>query len=92
MPELPGGPPPGGPPVGGSECGPVPTKEEMVEGLWKASDGRADERLIKLWADRSGEVADWLVDMANEQGIDVMVGRFSHMFCKPADSTRKGRH
>ncbi len=55
-------------------------------GLWKASAGRADERLIKLWADKSGEVADWLVDMADEQGIDVMVGRFSHMFCKPGCS------
>jgi fumarate reductase flavoprotein subunit len=86
MAELPGGPAPVGPPVGVSECGPIPTKEEMVEGLWKASAGRADERLIRLWADRSGEVADWLVDMANEQGIDVMVGRFSHMFCKPGCS------
>ena len=84
--EMPGGPPPAGPPTGISECGPIPTKEEMVEGLWKASSGRADERLIKLWADRSGEVADWLVDMADEQGIDVMVGRFSHMFCKPGCS------
>jgi fumarate reductase flavoprotein subunit len=89
--EMPTGPPPVGlppvgPPVGVSECGPVPTKEEMVQGLWKASAGRADERLIKLWADKSGEVADWLVDMANEQGIDVMVGRFSHMFCKPGCS------
>jgi fumarate reductase flavoprotein subunit len=84
--QMPGGPPPAGPPVGGSECGPVPTKEEMVDGLWKASCGRADERLIRLWADKSGEVADWLIDMADEQGIDVMVGRFSHMFCKPGCS------
>ncbi len=86
MADMPGGPSPAGPPAGVSECGPIPTKQEMVEGLWKASAGRADERLIKLWADKSGEVADWLIDMADEQGIDVMVGRFSHMFCKPGCS------
>ena len=58
----------------------------MIEGLWKASACRADERLIKLWAERSGEVADWLCQMADEQDIDVMLGRFSHMFCRPGCS------
>jgi fumarate reductase flavoprotein subunit len=71
---------------GHGETGKNPTKEEMIEGLWKGSACRADERLIKLWADRSGEVADWLCGMADEQGIHVMLGRFSHMFCKPGCS------
>lgn len=89
MPLGPGGP--GAPPAGltmpgHGENGPIPTKEEMIEGLWKGSACRADERLIKLWADRSGEVADWLCQMADKQGIDVMLGRFSHMFCKPGCS------
>ena len=82
MPGMPGGPggvgaPPAGMKMPGhGENSPNPTKEEMIEGLWKGSACRADERLIKLWADRSGEVADWLCQMADEQGIDVMLGRF----------------
>ncbi len=69
-----------------SESGPIPTKEELVEGLVKASAGRADERLVRRWADKSGEVADWLVDMADEQGLAVCCGRFSHLFSKPGCS------
>ena len=76
-PGGPGGPPPGLTMPGHGENGPIPTKEEMVEGLWKASACRADERLIKLWADKSGEVADWLCQMADEQDIDVILERAS---------------
>jgi fumarate reductase flavoprotein subunit len=86
LPGAPGAPLPGLKMPGHGENSPNPTKEEMIEGLWKGSACRADERLIKLWADRSGEVADWLCQMADEQGIDVMLGRFSHMFCKPGCS------
>jgi fumarate reductase flavoprotein subunit len=68
---------------GGEDSGAIPTKEEMIEGLWKASACRADERLIKIWADESGEVADWLCQMADEQGLTVFCGRFTHMFSKP---------
>jgi hypothetical protein len=71
---------------GQNECGQIPTKEEMIKGLWEASAGRADERLIKIWADESGEVADWLCQMADEQGVAVSCGRFSHMFSKPGCS------
>ena len=85
-----GGPPedfPGMPsPPMVQECGPVPSKEEIVRDLWEASAGRADLRLIKIWADGSGETADWLIDMADEQGIQVMVGRFSHFFSRPGIS------
>jgi fumarate reductase flavoprotein subunit len=69
-----------------SESGPTPTKEELVEGLLEASAFRADERLIKLWADNSGEAADWLIEMADEQDLAVTCGRFSHLFSKPGCS------
>ena len=61
---------------------PIPTKEDIVQGIYKMSSGWADERMIRLWADKSGEVGDWLVDMANATGIYVSVGRFNHMFSK----------
>jgi hypothetical protein len=51
------------------DCGPAPTKEELVKRLWEASAGRADERLISAWADNSGQVADWLIDVAAEAEI-----------------------
>ena len=35
---------------------PIPTKEEIIQGIYKVSSGWADERLIRLWADKSGEV------------------------------------
>jgi fumarate reductase flavoprotein subunit len=62
--------------------GPTPTKEGVIKGLWEASGGRADERLIRLWADKSGEVGDWLIDMARASGINVSVGRLTHLFTK----------
>ena len=61
---------------------PIPTKEEIIQGLYKGSSGWADERMIRLWADKSGEVGDWLIDMANATGIFVSVGRFNHVFSK----------
>lgn len=80
----PAGAPPTGLPVlpGMNESGPIPTKEEIINGLYKTSSGWADERLIRLWADKSGEVGDWLVDMANATGFFVSTGRFNHMFSK----------
>jgi hypothetical protein len=68
------------------DCGPIPSKEEVVQGLWEASAGRADLRFIKTWAENSGETADWLIDMADEQGIQITVGRFSHFFSRPGIS------
>jgi fumarate reductase flavoprotein subunit len=88
---MPGMPPPGAPGAPGGapvgipgmhESGPVPTKDEIVKGLWEGSDCRGDLRLIKIWADKSGEVADWLIDMAKADGLFVSAGRFSHMFMK----------
>ena len=61
---------------------PIPTREEIIQGIYKGSSGWANERLIRLWADKSGEVGDWLIDMANATGLFVSVGRFNHMFSK----------
>ena len=69
-------------PPGLHEIGPVPTKEEIIQGLYKGSSGWADERMIRLWADKSSEVGDWLIEMANGQGLFVSAGRLNHMFSK----------
>ena len=35
-------------------------KHEVVEELCRYASHRCDQRLIKLWADKSGETMDWL--------------------------------
>jgi fumarate reductase flavoprotein subunit len=88
MPGKPAGATPmGGPAMPGGAAssmfgGPERSKEELIRGLYDASAGRADQKMIRLWADKSGEVADWLVDMAKEAGLFVSIGRLSHMFMK----------
>ena len=66
------------------------SKDEIIKGLYEASNGFADKRKIKLWADKSGEAADWLVDMAKGLGIYVSVGRLTHMFSKTQELVLHG--
>ena len=42
-------------------------KRELVEELMKYASCRADQKLIQLWADRSGETIDWLADLMAEK-------------------------
>jgi fumarate reductase flavoprotein subunit len=48
-------------------------KQEVISGIMDVSAYRVDQRLVKLWADKSGEVMDWILDMADAAGIDVII-------------------
>jgi fumarate reductase flavoprotein subunit len=61
-------------------------KEDIIRKLSAISEGRADERFLRMWADKNTEVADWLVDMAEAAGIYVHTWGNSLML----RSTRQG--
>lgn len=46
-------------------------KVEVVNTLMNWAGNKPEQRLIKLWADRSGEAADWAIDMAEKAGVVV---------------------
>lgn len=48
-------------------------KYDVVEELCRYASHRADQRLIKLWADRSGEAIDRLEDVAKEYGATMVL-------------------
>jgi len=48
-------------------------KQEVISKMMDISAYRVDQRLVKLWADRSGEVMDWMLDMADAAGIEVVI-------------------
>jgi fumarate reductase flavoprotein subunit len=43
-------------------------KEELIAQLMRWAGEKADRRLVRLWADKSGEAMDWLLDMAEAAG------------------------
>ena len=47
--------------------------EEVIRELMKYGGNKPDQRLIRLWAYKSPEVIDWLLDMAEEAGIEVTI-------------------
>ena len=54
-------------------------RQEVVAELLKWAGNKADARLVNLWANKSGEVANWLLDMAEAAGIAVSIFlRYSH--------------
>lgn len=42
-------------------------KKELVEELMRYASCRADQKLIQLWADESGNAIDWLADLVAEK-------------------------
>lgn len=46
-------------------------KNEVVNTLMNWAGNKPEQRLIRLWADRSGEAADWAIDMAEARGVEV---------------------
>ena len=44
----------------------------ITQKLVLASEGRADSRLVKKWADNSGKTTDWLVTIANNAGVKIV--------------------
>jgi fumarate reductase flavoprotein subunit len=45
-------------------------KEEVIQQLMRYANNMPDQRLIRLWAEHSGEVIDWLMDMTDADGIE----------------------
>ena len=47
--------------------------EEVIRELMKYGGNKPDQRLIRLWAYKGSDVIDWLLDMADEAGIEVTI-------------------
>ena len=48
-------------------------KDEIILELMKWGGNKPDQRLIRLWADHSGTVMDWLMDMTDAEGIQTII-------------------
>jgi fumarate reductase flavoprotein subunit len=51
------------------EAGVVIDREELIGELMKQSNYRADQRLIRTWVDKSGEMIDWLRGLVEPRGV-----------------------
>ncbi len=51
-------------------------KEEVIMNLVKYGGNRPDQRLIRMWAEGCGETADWLLDMTDAAGVDVIICKY----------------
>jgi fumarate reductase flavoprotein subunit len=48
-------------------------KDEVVLALQKYSGNRSDQRLLRLWADNSGRIIDWISDMQEAAGYTTIL-------------------
>lgn len=55
------------------EDGDNPDKFDVITEMYRQSNGYGDQKLYKVWADRSGEALDWYADRLAEAGL-----RFRH--------------
>ncbi len=46
---------------------------EITNDIDRYAQGRCDARLIRLWADNSGEAIDWYIDLMAQNGIEVQL-------------------
>lgn len=51
------------------EDGDNPDKFDVITEMYRQSNGYGDQRLYKVWADRSGETMDWYADRLAEAGL-----------------------
>jgi fumarate reductase flavoprotein subunit len=51
-------------------------KDEVILNLMKYGSNKPDQRLIRMWAEGSGETADWLMDMTDAAGIEVIICKY----------------
>lgn len=45
-------------------------REEVIHEIMRWGGYKADQKVVSLWADHSGKVVDWIVDMAKSVGIE----------------------
>lgn len=55
------------------EAGVVIDRDELIGELMKQSNYRADQRLIRTWVDKSGEMIDWLRGLVEPRGVKASV-------------------
>jgi fumarate reductase flavoprotein subunit len=55
-------------------------KEEVIRELERWGANKPDQRLIRLWADNSGRVMDWLMDMAEVSGLSVSIAQWPRTY------------
>ena len=46
-------------------------KAGVINEIQRYCSGQANGRLLKIWADESGEAVDWVIDLLEEAGIEV---------------------
>ena len=48
-------------------------REKIIYTIMEFATYRNDQKLIKLWADNCDDVMDWLIDMAEDSGVEVIL-------------------
>lgn len=51
-------------------------KDEVILNLMKYGANKPDQRLIRMWAEGSGESMDWLMDMTDAAGLEVIIVQY----------------
>lgn len=51
-------------------------KNEVILNFMKYCSNKPDQRLVRMWAEGSGETADWLMDMTDSAGIEVIICKY----------------
>ncbi len=51
-------------------------RDEVILNLMKHGGNKPNQRLIRMWAEGSGETADWLMNMTDAAGIGVIICRY----------------
>jgi fumarate reductase flavoprotein subunit len=58
------------------KLGIVIDKDEVILNLMKYGSNKPDQRLLRMWAEGSGETADWLMDMTDAAGLEVIISNY----------------
>jgi fumarate reductase flavoprotein subunit len=51
-------------------------KDEIILNLMKYGANKPDQRLIRMWAEGSGKTANWLMDMTDAAGLEVIINQY----------------
>lgn len=55
------------------EMGILVDRDSLISTIMQFGDYRADQRIVSLWADNCSRVMDWLLDLAKEQNVEVVL-------------------
>jgi fumarate reductase flavoprotein subunit len=48
-------------------------KDQVISTVMEAGAYHSDQKMVKLWADNSGQVMDWLLDLAAAEKVEVII-------------------